>query len=89
MLLQDKTAVVYGAGAIGGAVARVSARVWLAARTRGRLDVRAEHGRTACLLGRLPTLAEVAETAAFLAGDRAGAVTGAVINLTCGSLTDS
>lgn len=54
-----------------------------------RATVRAEHGRTACLLGRLPTLAEVAETAAFLAGDRAGAVTGAVINLTCGSLTDS
>jgi NAD(P)-dependent dehydrogenase (short-subunit alcohol dehydrogenase family) len=48
----------------------------------------AEHARSACLLGRLPTLAEVAETAAFMASDRAGAITGAVINLTCGSLTD-
>jgi enoyl-[acyl-carrier-protein] reductase (NADH) len=37
----------------------------------------------------LPTLAEIAETAAFLASDRAGAITGAVINLTCGSLTGS
>jgi len=40
------------------------------------------------LLGRLPTLAEVAETAAFLASDRAGAMTGAVANLTGGALVD-
>ena len=37
------------------------------------------------LLKRLPTLAEVADTAAFLASDRAGAITGTVANLTCGS----
>lgn len=48
----------------------------------------AEHGRSACLLGRLPTLSEIAETAAFLASDRAGAITGAVINLTCGSVVE-
>ena len=47
-----------------------------------------ERGRTATLLGRLPHLAEVAEFAAFAASDRAGAMTGAVANLTCGSLTD-
>ena len=40
------------------------------------------------LLKRLPTLAEVAETAAFLASDRAGAITGTVANLTCGSSVD-
>lgn len=40
------------------------------------------------LLKRLPTLAEVAETAAFLASDRAGAITGTVVNLTCGALVD-
>jgi 3-oxoacyl-[acyl-carrier protein] reductase len=40
------------------------------------------------LLGRLPTLAEVAETAAFLASDRAGAMTGTVANLTGGALVD-
>jgi len=39
-------------------------------------------------LGRLPRLAEVAETAAFLASDRAGAITGAVVNLTCGAIVD-
>ena len=33
------------------------------------------------LLRRLPTLSEIAETAAFLASDRSGAVTGTVINL--------
>ena len=40
------------------------------------------------LLKRLPTLAEVAETAAFLASDRAGAMTGAVANLSAGALVD-
>ena len=47
-----------------------------------------EHGRTKTLLGRGPHLAEVAEFAAFAASDRAGAMTGAVANLTCGSMTD-
>jgi NAD(P)-dependent dehydrogenase (short-subunit alcohol dehydrogenase family) len=37
------------------------------------------------LLGRLPTLAQVADTAVFMASDRAAAVTGAVIDLTCGA----
>jgi 3-oxoacyl-[acyl-carrier protein] reductase len=40
------------------------------------------------LLKRLPTLAQVADTAAFLASDRAAAITGAVTNLSCGSVTD-
>ena len=40
------------------------------------------------LLKRLPTLAEVAETAAFLASDRAAAMTGTVANLTCGMSLD-
>jgi 3-oxoacyl-[acyl-carrier protein] reductase len=40
------------------------------------------------LLKRLPTLGEVANTAAFLASDRAAAMTGAVANLTCGMSVD-
>ena len=40
------------------------------------------------LLKRLPRLFEVAETAAFLASDRAGAMTGAVVNLSCGAVVD-
>jgi NAD(P)-dependent dehydrogenase (short-subunit alcohol dehydrogenase family) len=48
----------------------------------------AEHGRDHTLLGRLPRLTEVAEFAAFAASDRAGAMTGAIVNLTCGSLVD-
>ncbi|HEY1273653.1 MAG TPA: SDR family oxidoreductase [Thermoleophilaceae bacterium] len=40
------------------------------------------------LLGRLPTLAQVADTAAFLASDRAGAMTGTVANLSAGGITD-
>jgi NAD(P)-dependent dehydrogenase (short-subunit alcohol dehydrogenase family) len=40
------------------------------------------------LLKRLPTLAEVADTAAFLASDRAGAMTATVANVSAGSITD-
>lgn len=39
-------------------------------------------------LRRLPRLAEVAETAAFMASDRAGAITGTVVNISCGSVLD-
>jgi 3-oxoacyl-[acyl-carrier protein] reductase len=48
----------------------------------------AEHARKSTLLGRLPRLHEVAEYAAFAASDRAGAMTGAIANLTCGSMVD-
>jgi len=48
----------------------------------------AERARTSTLLHRLPTLAHVAEYAAFAASDRAGAMTGAIANLSCGSLVD-
>jgi NAD(P)-dependent dehydrogenase (short-subunit alcohol dehydrogenase family) len=37
------------------------------------------------LLGRLPTLADVADAAVFLASDHAAAITGAVVDVTCGS----
>jgi len=40
------------------------------------------------VLGRLPKLEEVAETAAFVASDRAGAITRTVVNLSCGSVLD-
>jgi NAD(P)-dependent dehydrogenase (short-subunit alcohol dehydrogenase family) len=40
------------------------------------------------LLKRLPTLSEVAETAAFLASDRVGAMTGTIANLSAGALVD-
>ncbi|MDX3071137.1 SDR family NAD(P)-dependent oxidoreductase [Streptomyces sp. NPDC088354] len=39
-------------------------------------------------LRRLPRLAEVADTAAFVASDRAGAMTGTVVNLSCGAVHD-
>jgi 3-oxoacyl-[acyl-carrier protein] reductase len=48
----------------------------------------AERARTGTLLGRFPTLDEVANFAAFAASDRASAMTGAIANLTCGSLVD-
>jgi NAD(P)-dependent dehydrogenase (short-subunit alcohol dehydrogenase family) len=40
------------------------------------------------LLKRLPTLSEIAETAAFLASDRAGAMTATIVNLSAGALVD-
>jgi 3-oxoacyl-[acyl-carrier protein] reductase len=42
-------------------------------------------GEDLTLLGRLPTLAQVADTAVFLASDSAGAMTGAVVDLTGGN----
>ena len=36
------------------------------------------------MLGRPPALDEIAETAAFLASDRAGAITSGIVNATCG-----
>ncbi|MGH9193733.1 MAG: SDR family NAD(P)-dependent oxidoreductase [Acidimicrobiales bacterium] len=40
------------------------------------------------LLGRWPTLADVAEAAAFVASDRAAATTGTVVNLSAGSIVN-
>jgi NAD(P)-dependent dehydrogenase (short-subunit alcohol dehydrogenase family) len=40
------------------------------------------------LLGGLPRLREVAGTAVYLASDAAGAMTGAVVNLSCGTVFD-
>jgi enoyl-[acyl-carrier-protein] reductase (NADH) len=40
------------------------------------------------LLHRLPTLAQVADVAAFLASNGAGAMTGAVVNVSAGSIVD-
>jgi len=40
------------------------------------------------LLHRLPTLEEVGRVAAFMASDRAGAMTGTVVKRNCGSLVD-
>jgi 3-oxoacyl-[acyl-carrier protein] reductase len=47
-----------------------------------------ERARTAPLLKRLPTLADVGHYATFVASDRAGAMTGIIANLSCGSLVD-
>ena len=42
--------------------------------------------RDGTMLDRMPTLQQVADAAAFAASDRAGAITGTVVNLTCGSI---
>ena len=36
------------------------------------------------MLGRAPALQQVADTAAFLASDRAAGITGTIVNVTCG-----
>jgi len=40
------------------------------------------------LLGRLPRLSELADTAVYLASDAAGAMSGATVNLSCGAIID-
>ncbi|MDF2650577.1 MAG: short-chain dehydrogenase/reductase [Paenibacillus sp.] len=52
------------------------------------LDQMLEGAAGSTLLNRLPTLNEIAETALFLASDRAGAMTGTVTNLSGGFLLD-
>jgi 3-oxoacyl-[acyl-carrier protein] reductase len=41
------------------------------------------------ILGRMPTLAELANGAVLAASDRASAMSGAILNLTCGSVMDA
>jgi NAD(P)-dependent dehydrogenase (short-subunit alcohol dehydrogenase family) len=66
----------YSADVFGprAAAAGVSVEQWLG-----------QWAQDATLLGRLPTLAQVADAAVFLASDRAAATTGTVVDLTCGN----
>jgi NAD(P)-dependent dehydrogenase (short-subunit alcohol dehydrogenase family) len=66
--------------AVARAFGRNGARVFLAGRTLAM-----EQGT---VLGRLPTLSEVADVAVFAASDRAAAMTGAILDVTCGSIPD-
>jgi hypothetical protein len=50
--------------------------------------VRASRRSRDSLLKRLPTLDQVAHAALYAASDHAGAMTGAVMNISCGSLVD-
>lgn len=45
-------------------------------------------GAQSTMIGRLPTLSDVAETAAFLMSDRAKSITGAYVNLTAGMIPE-
>ncbi len=40
-------------------------------------------------MGRMQTLQGVADVAAFVASDRASAMTGTIVNLTCGSIMNA
>jgi NAD(P)-dependent dehydrogenase (short-subunit alcohol dehydrogenase family) len=55
---------------------------------RGPADEVRRYMEDGTVLGRLPTLEEVANAAVFLASDRASAMTGTIANLTCGSILD-
>ena len=61
----------------------VSTEGWSAPSTEIEAQIKARS-----LLGRVTTLADVGNAAAFLASDRAGATTGTVFNLTSGTVVD-
>jgi 3-oxoacyl-[acyl-carrier protein] reductase len=61
----------------------LSTEGWSAPPTKIEAQMRARS-----LLGRVTTLADVGNAAAFLASDRAGATTGTVFNLTSGTVVD-
>jgi 3-oxoacyl-[acyl-carrier protein] reductase len=67
-----------------------SREVFAQVATRAGMDVNnmLADAAQSTLLQRLPTLAQIAETATFLASDHAGAITGAIVNLTCGAQVD-
>ncbi|HEX6231513.1 MAG TPA: SDR family NAD(P)-dependent oxidoreductase [Jiangellaceae bacterium] len=60
----------------------------VAERSGGTVESLVEQMNNTTLLKRLPTLADVADAAAFVASDRAGSMTGAIVNLSAGSLVD-
>jgi 3-oxoacyl-[acyl-carrier protein] reductase len=91
--LAGKNAVVYRAsGAIGGAVARAfaetGARVFLAARTLSPLEAVATDIRNAGGTAEVAVLDAHDPAAVFLASDAAGAMAGAIANLSCGAIVD-
>jgi 3-oxoacyl-[acyl-carrier protein] reductase len=53
--------------------------------TRAEIIARMQQATT---LDRLPTLAELGNAAAFLASDRAGAMTATLANIACGAFLD-
>ena len=60
----------------------------VAKRTGANAGEMLEAAATRTLLKRFPRLDEIASAAAFAASDGAGAMTGAIMNLTCGTLVD-
>src|SRR5919202_6642503 len=68
---------------IPGSWEGVSTEGWSAPSTEIEAQIKARS-----LLGRVTTLADVGNAAAFLASDRAGATTGTVFNLTSGTVVD-
>ena len=102
MLLEDKNAWFYGAGGpIGGVGARTfvreGVRVFFAGVPESREGISTEGWlgspagieaqiKARSLLGRVTTLADVGNAAAFLASDLAGATPGTVFNLTSGTV---
>jgi 3-oxoacyl-[acyl-carrier protein] reductase len=52
------------------------------------VDAWLQMGAAGTPLGRLPTLADVAEAATFIASSRASAMTAAILNLSCGQIAD-
>jgi short-subunit dehydrogenase len=83
MLLEHKSAVIYGAGgAIGGAVARAfareGARLFLPGRTLAKLDA----------VARAISAADVGNVAVLMASDYAGSMTGTVANMSCSQIID-
>ncbi|MGH8188387.1 MAG: SDR family NAD(P)-dependent oxidoreductase, partial [Steroidobacteraceae bacterium] len=60
----------------------------VAARGGTTVDAMLAGAASGTLLKRLPTLDQLANTAVFLASEHAGAITGAIANLTCGMTLD-
>ena len=104
LLTDKNAVIYGAGGAIGGAIARAFAREGADAipETATIAEVYSLHADALGItreqfqafssdmnpLKRLPTLAEVANVAAFMASDQSSAMTAAVANLSCGLIAD-
>ena len=83
MLLKGKSAVIYGGG---GSI--VGGSGFASRGHRGRNDIIGRTIVSQTMLGRAATHEDVGNAAAFVASDRARAMTGATAHVSCGALVD-
>ena len=83
-MLQNKNAVIYGAGgSLGGAVAKALAQAGVQAPDAMTLVLNKMKADT--MLKKMPLMADIANVAVFLSSHMAAGITGVTVDVTCGT----